>query len=103
MSNELITNVAKQRKNHLSKDSMNKINQGIPRLEKAFNVQVSVEGTKFQALSSDGVKVYNGDFVENICECADFLFRGSICKHIRAAKLLNEGITNNKITKVVAR
>lgn len=93
MTDSLITANKKERKSHTPKDSVGLINQGIPRLDKAYQILDKVTittTTNFQCLASDGVTLYSGDFVENICTCPDNSIRGQICKHIRAAKIKNE-------------
>ncbi len=90
MTNELITNKPTPKKSHMPRDPMSKINGGIPRLDKAYQILDKVTlttGTKAQVVASDGITLYNVDFEENTCTCLDNTIRGETCKHIRASKI----------------
>lgn len=64
--------------------------QNIIRFEKAFPlVDKVVFTTPIRAMvpSSDPAIMYHVDLRETTCECSDFIYRGTVCKHIRAAQI----------------
>ena len=64
--------------------------QNIIRCEKAFALVDKVVFTTPIRAYVQGSKpdtVYRVDLRESTCECPDFIYRGVVCKHIRAAQI----------------
>lgn len=87
----MISSDPKAKKNHQSKDCLSKINQGIPRLDKAYQILDKIvltsDTTATCPSSKDPMILYHINFSDNTCECPDNQIRQSICKHIRGAKI----------------
>ena len=64
--------------------------QNIIRCEKAFELVDKVIFTTPIRAYVQGSKpdlVYRVDLREDTCECQDYIYRGGLCKHLRAAQI----------------
>jgi hypothetical protein len=70
-------------------------NQSIPRIEKAFELieSGSVVLMQYGRAVVHGTKPYHVNYTRETCECEDFVHRSTKCKHIWAAQLLQQKLT----------
>ena len=67
---------------------MNQINQAFPRLEKAYEILDKITITsESKSMYVDDKKIYHIDYVEEICECPDHVYRQLKCKHVWASQI----------------
>jgi uncharacterized Zn finger protein len=70
-------------------------NQSIPRLEKAFELIKTGDVVLLQYGRAvvHGTKPYHVNYTRETCECPDFVERHAKCKHIWAAQLKQQQLT----------
>lgn len=79
-----------------------KINQAIPRLEKAFqmmdNVQI-IDSKRALVKSQNSSQIYEVSMEHSTCTCPDYVYRGLKCKHQRVVSLYQQKIAEMQTTK----